>query len=142
MISSSGMRRIAASVGTVPSRVFAARSRRALVLDAERPQARSLSSGVSISCFGRGVELAESSEQALENRGGGFAVELLIDDGLKQRLEGRVLALEFQREGAGAAHELAEFGIDRGEGAAGQGGIVANGAASIDHERQGIAFRG
>ena len=83
------------------------------------------------------MEFTEGGEQAFEDGGGGFTVELLINDGLDQRLEGGVLALELEREGAGAAHEIAEFGIHGGEGVAGQCGIVANSAASIDHERQG-----
>ena len=44
-ISASVMRRMRDRVGTVPSSVFAARSRRAFILFAERPQPRSNSSG-------------------------------------------------------------------------------------------------
>jgi hypothetical protein len=61
--------------------------------------------------FGRGVKLAEGGEQAFEDGGCGFAVELLIDDGLEQGLEGGVLALEFEGKGADAVDELAEFGV-------------------------------
>ena len=61
--------------------------------------------------FGCGVEFAEGGEQAFEDGGGSFAVELLIDDGLEQGLEGGVLALEFEGEGADAVDELAEFGV-------------------------------
>ena len=41
-------------------------------------------------------------------------------------------ALEMQSEGAGAAHELAELGIDGGEFAEGEVGVIANSGASID----------
>ena len=61
--------------------------------------------------LGRGMEFAEGGEQAFEDGGGGFAVELLIDDGLEQGFEGGVLALEFEGEGADAGDELAEFGV-------------------------------
>jgi hypothetical protein len=61
-------------------------------------------------------------------------MELLVDDGFEERLEGRVLALEFELEGAGAFDELAEFGIGCSEFAAGFGGGVADGASSIDHD--------
>ena len=61
--------------------------------------------------FGRGVELAKGGEQAFEDSGRGFAMELLIDDGLEQSLEGGVLALEFEGEGTDAGDELAEFGV-------------------------------
>jgi hypothetical protein len=53
--------------------------------------------------------------------GGGFAVELLVDDGFKQRLEGRLRAGDAQGEGAGALDEAAEFGIGGGELADGGG---------------------
>jgi hypothetical protein len=92
--------------------------------------------------FGRGVEFAECGEQALEDGGGGFTVKLLINDGLEQCFKGGVLAFEFQREGADAPDERAEFGIGGGESTEGQSGIVANGAASIDHEKQGTDSQG
>jgi len=57
--------------------------------------------------LGRGVEFAEGGEQAFEDGGSGFAVELLINDGLEQRFEGGVLAFKFQREGADALDEAA-----------------------------------
>ena len=87
--------------------------------------------------FGRGVKFAKAGEQAFEDGGGGFAVELLVDDRLEERFERGVLAFEFEGEGPGAIDELAEFGVGCGEFAAGAGGIVANGAASIGHEQQG-----
>ena len=93
--------------------------------------------------FGRGVKFAEGSEQAFEDGGGSFAVEMLVDDGFEKRIEGGVLAFEFQGEGAAALDELAEFGIGRGEGTDGKSGIIANGAATIDHESrvQGTGYR-
>jgi hypothetical protein len=91
--------------------------------------------------FGRGVKFAERGKQALEYGSGGFAVELLINDGLEQRFEGGVLTFEFQREGADALDEVAEFGIGGGEGVESESGIVANGAASIDHGEQGTGYR-
>ncbi len=102
MISSSDMRRMAARVGTVPSRVFAARSRRALALEAERPAAAEHFVGGLQQVLGGGVQFAERGEQAFEYGCGGCAVELLINDGLEQRLKGGVLAFEFEREGSGA----------------------------------------
>ncbi len=63
--------------------------------------------------LGRRVEFAEGGEQTLEDRGRGFAVELLVDDGFEQRFERRVLALELQREGH-ALDELAKLRIGFG----------------------------
>ena len=63
--------------------------------------------------------------------GGGFAVELLVDDGFKQRLEGRLRAGDAQGEGAGALDEAAEFGIGSGEVREGGGGVVAGRARIV-----------
>ena len=92
--------------------------------------------------LGGGVDFAKGSEQSFEDGGGGSSVELLINDGFEERLEGRVLALEFEGEGAGVLDEVAKFGIGCGEGLAGESGIVTNVAAAIDHEKQGTGNSG
>ena len=46
--------------------------------------------------------------------GGGFAVELLVDDGFDEGFEGGLGAGYAHGEGAGAYDELAEFGIGGG----------------------------
>jgi hypothetical protein len=54
-------------------------------------------------------------EQAAVDGGGGLAVELLVDDGFDQRLEGGLGAGDAHGEGAGALDEAAEFGVGGGE---------------------------
>ena len=50
--------------------------------------------------------------------GGGFAVELLVDDGLDEGFEGGLGAGDAHGEGAGALDEAAELGVGGGEFAA------------------------
>ena len=47
--------------------------------------------------------------------GRGFAVQLLVEDGFEQRLEGRGRGIEAQREGAGAIDERGKLGVARAE---------------------------
>ena len=47
------------------------------------------------------------------NGSGGPAVKLLIDDGLRERFEGRLLRGEAQGKGAGAPYEFAQFWVCR-----------------------------
>jgi hypothetical protein len=53
----------------------------------------------------------EGFEKTAMDGGGGFAVELLIDDGFDEGFEGRLGAGDAHGEGAGSLDELAEFGI-------------------------------
>ena len=132
---------MAAWVGTVPSRVRAARSRRALILLPETPAARSGSSGVSRRSCGRGIA-AEVLAHAAVDGGGGLAVQLLVDDRFEQRLEGRGSRIEAQREGAGAIDELGELGVgglEMGDGLIGIEGefaavAVVNHGRSVSHK--------
>ncbi len=67
---------------------------------------------------------AEGAEELAVNGGGGFAVELLIDDGLEQGFKGRGGGCELHGEGAGALDEAGEFGVGGGEGGeCGFGGV-------------------
>ena len=52
---------------------------------------------------------------AAVNGGRGFAVQLLIEDGFEQRLEGRSGAVEAESEGAHAIDERGEFGVVRAQ---------------------------
>jgi len=63
----------------------------------------------------RAVGGVEAFDQALMNRRGGFAVELLVDDGFDEGLEGGLRAGEPKSEGAGSLDELREFKIGGGE---------------------------
>ena len=56
---------------------------------------------------GSGGDGIEALEEAAVDGGGGFAVELLIDDALDEGLEGRLRAGEAEGEGAGALDEFA-----------------------------------
>src|SRR5438445_307252 len=58
-----------------------------------------------------GEDGGEGFEEAAMNGGRGFAVKLLIDDGLDECFEGGLGAGYAHSEGAGALDELAEFGI-------------------------------
>ena len=84
MISSSESFLMAAWVGTVPSRVRAARSCRALILLPETPAARRISGGVSSSDCGVGAPVTVNFEHAPVNGGGSLAVQLLVEDRLQQ----------------------------------------------------------
>ena len=70
--------------------------------------------------LGTGVKLPEERQQPLEDGGRSFAVQLLIDDRLKQGLEGRMLALETERVGASALDEATQDGVGCGELADGE----------------------
>jgi len=63
--------------------------------------------------------------------GGGLAVELLVDDGLDQRLKRRLRAGDAEGELAGALDEAAEFGVGGGEFAQGERGVVARRARAV-----------
>ena len=92
MMSSSDMRRMRASVGTVPSRVLAARSRRARDLVVREAGGAELFVGAIEQMLGCGVvadaaDGVEAFEQTAMDGRGGFAVELLVDDALDQGFE-------------------------------------------------------
>ena len=113
-----------ARVGTVPSRVLAARSRRARALLCGEAGGAELLVGAVEEVLGGGVDRrgrqrVEAVEQAAVDGGGGLAVELLVDDGLDEGFEGGLGAGEAQGEGAGAGDELGEFGVGGGEFAEG-----------------------
>src|SRR5215469_14438074 len=72
----------------------------------------------------RGVE---ALDEALMNGCGSLAVELLVDDGFDQGLEGRLCAGEAEGEGAGSLDELCELGVGGGEIGYGLGGVVLGG---------------
>ena len=71
------------------------------------------------------ADVMKAFEQAAMNGGGGFAVELLIDDAFDESFEGGEAAGDLHGEGTGALDEFAEFGIGGGEFAAGLGCVVA-----------------
>ena len=56
--------------------------------------------------------------------GGGFAVELLVNDALDEGLEGGLSAGEAEGEGTAALDEAGEFGIGGGELGYREGGVV------------------
>lgn len=64
--------------------------------------------------------------------GGGFAVELLVDDALDESFKGRLGAGEAEGKGSGAGDELAEFRVGEGEFFAGECVVVAGWAWSGD----------
>jgi hypothetical protein len=74
--------------------------------------------------------------------GRGLAVELLVDDGLDQSLEGRLRAGDAQGERAGALDEAAEFGVGRGKLAEGGGGVVAGRARAVGGARHLVKVLG
>jgi hypothetical protein len=80
------------------------------------------------------VEIAEQHQQTSQNRGCGLAVELLVDDGFKQRFKGRMIALEAQRVGAGALNQASQFWIGRSQFPECKRSVVSNRSSSIDHE--------
>ena len=93
-------------------------------------------------CGFEGHRGREGFNHAAVDGGGGFAVELLVDDGLDERFEGGLGAGDAQLEGAGSLDELAEFGIAGGEFAAGEGVVVAGRAwvvAMVRHAFDDIA---
>jgi hypothetical protein len=55
--------------------------------------------------------------------GRGLAVQLLVEDGFEQRLEGRRRGVEAEREGAGASMSAASLGSARLEMRDGLGGV-------------------
>jgi len=67
----------------------------------------------------------EGLDEAAVDGGGGFAVELLVDDGLGEGFKGRLGTGEFEGEGASPLDEAAEFGIGSGERVEGGFGVVA-----------------
>src|SRR6266851_474324 len=88
--------------------------------------------GCEVLVAGDGVE---ALEQAAMDGGGGFAVELLVDDGLDESLEGRLRAGDAHGEGAGALDELAEFGVGGGELLACESEVVARRARARERTR-------
>jgi hypothetical protein len=92
--------------------------------------------------FGIVGKTCEAVDEAAVDGGGGFAVELLVDDALDERFKGRLGAGEAEGEGAGAGDELAEFWVGGGELAAGELVVVAGWTRAGDgagHRRDGIA---
>ncbi len=70
------------------------------------------------------AEGLEAGEQTSVDGGCGFAVKLLINDGLGQCFEGRLLGGKAQREGAGAFDEPGELRVRGRERGYGDAGIV------------------
>jgi antitoxin component of MazEF toxin-antitoxin module len=66
----------------------------------------------------------EAFKQAAVDGGGGLAVELLVEDGLREGLEGRLLRGQAEGEGAGLRDEAGEFGVGGGERGDGDGGVI------------------
>ncbi len=56
--------------------------------------------------------------------GGGFAVELLVDDRLSEGFEGGLLGGQAEGEGAGFGDEFGQFGVGGGERGGSLGGVV------------------
>jgi hypothetical protein len=81
------------------------------------------------------ADMVEAFEQAAVDGCGGFAVELLIDDGLDESFEGGLGAGDTQVEWTCPFDELTEFGIVSGEFAAGQSAIVARRARIVAQMR-------
>ena len=80
---------------------------------------------------------AEVLADAAMNGGCGFAVQLLVEDGLQQGFEGRGRGVEAERKGAGAVDERGEFGVgglEMGDGFVGVEGKFAA-AAVVNHGR-------
>lgn len=77
----------------------------------------------------------EARDHAGVNGGGGFAVELLIDDGFGEGFEGGLAGGEAQGEGAGAGDELGKLRVSGGERGDGLGGVVGElaGGAGAGH---------
>lgn len=81
--------------------------------------------------------VAEASDEFRVDRGGGFAVQLLEDDGAGKRLKGRLLRGKPQRERAGALDELRQLwvgGRERGDGGFRVIGEFAGAASGLRHE--------
>ena len=89
--------------------------------------------GDSDELFGLRVQIAEGFDEAAQDGGGCFAMKLLIDDGLEQGFEGRVLAFEFQRKRAGAVDQHGQLRISRREMRQRGLNVVANSASSVIH---------
>ena len=66
----------------------------------------------------------EAGDQAGVDSGGGFAVQLLIDDGFGEGLEGGLLGGEANGKGARAGDEFGKFGVCCGECGYGLGWVV------------------
>jgi hypothetical protein len=84
----------------------------------------------------------EAFEQAAVDGGGGFAVELLIDDALDEGLKRRLRAGDAHGEGASAFDETPKFGISSSEFTTGESGVVARrtwAVARARHMFDGIA---
>ena len=71
-------------------------------------------------------------------RSGGFAVELLIDDGFDEGLEGGLGAGEAEGEGARALNEAGEFGVCGGERCDGSVGVVGRTSGASDGAWHGM----
>jgi hypothetical protein len=67
--------------------------------------------------------------------GGGFAVELLIDDGFDESFKRGLRAADAHGELAGAFDEFAEFGVCGGEFAAGESVVVARRTWAVEGTR-------
>lgn len=74
---------------------------------------------------GDAADVVEAFDHAAMDGGGGFAVELLIDDGFDERFEWGLRAGYAEFEGACAFDEFAESGIGGGEFATGESEVIA-----------------
>jgi len=66
----------------------------------------------------------EAGDQARVDGGGGFAVELLVDDGFGEGFEGGLLAGKAGGEGAGPGNQPRELGVGSGKRGHGNRGVV------------------
>ena len=66
----------------------------------------------------------EAGDEAGVDGCGGLAVELLVDDGFGEGLEGGLLGGEAEGEGADAGDESGELGVGGGERGGGGDGVV------------------
>jgi hypothetical protein len=81
------------------------------------------------------ADAGEAGEEACVDGGGGFAVELLVDDGLGEGFKGGLLRGQAHCEGAGAGDELGKPGVGGGEMRDGLGGVVGELAAAVGRVR-------
>jgi hypothetical protein len=88
------------------------------------------------------VDWVKAFDEAAVDGGGGFAVELLVDDALDEGLEGGLRAGDAEVEGAGSFEESGEFWVGGGEVAEGECSVVTGWAWGVKqtcHDSDGNA---
>ena len=83
--------------------------------------------------------LSEAAKQFGVDRGGGFAVQLLVDDGFEQSFKGREGAGQFQRERSCPLDQPAQPGVGLRELPESEGGIVSRGTRTLESSRHVLA---